>query len=66
MAAVTFCEEGRAAMEVALTETAAAYTTNTAFDGVAIHDLDSWQTLKPWATPARNGYVRSLAYAAFG
>ena len=44
---VTFCEEGEAAMEAALAETAAHYAGVSAWAGFAVHDYSSYSTMAP-------------------
>jgi len=44
---VTFCEEGRAAMDAALKATQAAYAKSPALNGLAVHHYGSYLKLKP-------------------
>ena len=44
---ITFAEEGEAFMNVQLAEVAAHYSAYSAYEGIAIHHVGSWMTLKP-------------------
>jgi hypothetical protein len=42
---VTFCEEGKIAMSLALALTASIYAASPGWDGVAVHDHAAWSVL---------------------
>ena len=44
---ITFAEEGEAFMNLQLAEVAAHYSAYPAYEGIAIHHVGSWMTLKP-------------------
>lgn len=44
---ITFCEEGKAALETALLNVSNAFGSNSAFAGMAVHDYAAYKPLKP-------------------
>lgn len=44
---ITFAEEGEAYMNLQLAEVAAHYSHHVAYEGIAVHHVGSWMTLKP-------------------
>ena len=44
---ITFCEEGNAALDAALTTVQSTYGTSAGFAGVAVHHYGSYTQLKP-------------------